>query len=96
MRKAIRRVDPVEYVTFSDFVQIGLEQEGASVAKGKPWAFNFCGHSVTQESDTRYLLTRHGTFSDLIFDSTDVLIVHSDGVCCMKREFFEAEHDLLG
>ena len=96
MKKAIRRADPVEYVTFSDFVQIGLEQEGANIVNGMPLAFKFCEHSVTNESDTRYLLTRPGNASSLVFDSTDVLIVHSEGVCCMKREFFEAEHDLLG
>lgn len=45
MKKAIRRADPVEYVTFEDFVKIGLEQEGASVVNGKPWAFSFCGHT---------------------------------------------------
>lgn len=96
MKKAVRKTETVEYVTFADFVQIGLEQAGASIVNGVPQAFKFCEHNVTNESETRYLLTRPGGLSSLVFDSTDVLIVHSEGVCCMKREFFEAEHDLLG
>ena len=82
----------IEAITFQEFVQYGLQAEGAYIVDGEPWSFYFNGHAITQESPDRYIIpTLEGNHN---FTPLDMLITGVKGeIYPCKIEIFEATYE---
>jgi hypothetical protein len=82
----------IEAISFDEFVQYGLNAEGANIVDGQPWHFDYKGHPVTQENATLYLIpTKEGVFH---FTPSDVLITGVQGeVYPCKKDIFLATYE---
>lgn len=87
----------VEAVTFDEFKQIGLSQEGqdgVNIVDGEPWAFKYQGKPITQENSDCYIVPTIDGYAD--FTRNDVLITAVAGnIYPYNKELFDAEYDRI-
>lgn len=81
----------IEAISFDEFVQYGLNAEGANIVNGQPLHFEYKGHPVTQENATVYLIpTKEGVMH---FTPNDVLITGVQGeIYPCKKDIFLATY----
>jgi hypothetical protein len=81
----------IEAISFDEFVQYGLNAEGANIVNGQPLHFDYKGHPVTQENATVYLIpTKEGVMH---FTPNDVLITGVQGeIYPCKKDIFLATY----
>ena len=78
------QLKPVQAVTFDEFIQAGLNQDGANIVDGVPWAFMIFGCPVTHEFGKQYRISGYeGTF---YFEPGKVLVSASDGILTMFED----------
>lgn len=94
MAKFIKKPIEVNAISFDEFVQYGLNADGANIVEGQPWHFSYEGHPVTQENATVYLIpTKEGVMR---FTPNDVLITGIQGeIYPCKKDIFEATYDSI-
>lgn len=92
MAQFIKKPIEVKAISFEEFVQYGLNAEGANIVNGEPWHFSYEGHPITQENATVYLIpTKEGTMR---FTPSDVLITGIQGeIYPCKKDIFEATYE---
>ena len=89
MKKATKKSVEIEFITFDEFVELGRNQDGASIVNNIPLAFTYKEHPVTSENDECYIIpTLEGHYN---FTPKDVLItgVRGEIYPCKIDIFYE-------
>lgn len=82
----------IEAITFDEFIEYG-KAHGANIVNGMPWSFEYNGHSVTHETDERYIIPTIGGFYN--FTPKHMLITDVQGeVYPCKIDIFEETYEL--
>jgi len=77
-----RSIETIEAIGFEEFIQIGLDTEGANIRDGVPWSFDYNDAHATHEDDDLYLISGKNHFGVLFrveFERGEFLVTDSDG-----------------
>lgn len=87
-----KKPDIIEAITFDEFVEYGRENTD-NIINGMPWSFEYNGHSVTHETNERYLISVPEGFCN--FTPKHMLITDIQGeVYPCKIDIFNKTYEL--